>query len=415
MALFDVRQGSHVAADPLDVDPPPADAPALVSYVIRGDSERALELACHLLKAGDIQVLEAAIVRLCARFGEGARLPHAFALSQWRAICADALTILQRSKWPVKDVVVLVAKLCILFRGAAPVAPRVPLTKLRTAVLEVFPEAATLTERGQTTFAAILPNGDAGERAFAERLLVGYLQLWAAPDAADVAVQTKLLQATDYLLRKKQLSLHLPQPNWPCPTIDEYDRGDMVWFLWGIWLIKYPAIEPMWRLYCRGYKRSARNDRIGLLMGARWLAATSGGVQAEQGTAAWSATELALFGQVEQYAIEMWRALSAAAEPERQARDNVWDLLPRTGGRGYREEANDADDDEAEHCEADIRASMKKVSISKKKAAGAMDPYDYLEPDMIVQDYERKGPRDAARPVHHRSGHRRYNVGEAWE
>lgn len=381
--------------------PVAAAAEGLVDHVVRGESEQALELTCHLLKDGDVAAVEAALLRLCARFGEGAGLPHEFAVAQWRAVCADVLGVLTRNKWPVKEVVVIVAKLCVLFRGAAPVAARPPLGKMRAAVMDIFPEAAELTERGQATFARALPV-DVAERAFAQRLLVGFLQLWGAEADDGASTQTKLLTATDYLLRKRELALHLPSPDWPCPNVDEYDRGDMAWFLWAIWMIKFPDTEPLWRLYSHAFKRGDRTVRVGLLLGARWLA---GGKT--NAPAPWSDAQLALFQRVEGYAVQMWRALTAAAAPERQPRDDVWDVLPRNGGMAHAAAAAAAHEAQEAHEPPDL----KRVPIRDgAKARGDFD--EYLEAPMVVHDYE--DPPRPARPLRHRSGDRRLNVGETW-
>jgi len=388
MALFQPRNA------PL----PPAkddDLPNLFEHVILGHSEEALELTCHLLREGDIHVLEAALIRLCARFGEGARAPHPFAVAQWRALCADVARMLERAKWPVKEAVVVVAKLCILFRTAGVPAPRPSIVKLRALIIDLFPDDAQLTDRGREVYAAVLPDAD-DERAFAERLLVGLLRLWSAKRPADDP-HTDLLHATDYLLRKKQLVLHLPQADWPCPSIDEYDRGDMVWFLWGAWMIRVPETRALWRLFSHGYKRSLKTERMGLLMGARWWMAEA----PEGGVEAWSQSEQALFAQVENYAVEMWRALRVAAAPEKQARDHVWDYLPRGGSVASRHEAQEV---------AAVVADMKKVTISKARGPrdGPLIAFDHIEnlDSAMIVDYE---------TVRHRSRHRRVNVGEAWE
>lgn len=310
-------------------DAGPADGgAALRAHVVVGRSESALELTCVMLKEQRLEALEEALLWLCARFGEGERAPTAFVVVQWRAICEEVAGIVERARWRVKEVLVLVAKLCLVFRAAGSAPPPLAMPKLRAAVLPLFPEGgaaeARLTARGNEFFARVLPE-DAEERALAERVLVGLGQLWALPVAA---CDAPLRQAVEYLLRKKGLALHLPDAAWPCPSLDEFDKGDAAWFLWGAYMLRYPATATLWRLYTRGYRRGKRAERSGLLLGARWWAL----MPATDDGEVWSPSEGAIFAQVEAYALEMWRALHAADEVPPTPRDHIWAFTPRAGG-----------------------------------------------------------------------------------
>ena len=237
---------------------PPKHAARLIESVISGKMDDALYQTCVLLLAQKVEALEDAWILIAARLGDG----DAASAATWYAVCKEIASACSAEGFHVKDALVLTAKLCFLARGSTTRPSRnlnESLSRLRTQVIEHFPEkGARLTMRGVECFSRILPMHEE-ERMFAERVLVGISQLWEERKFSE------LRAAMEYLIRKRQLCLHAPAENI-YPNMDEREIGDMVWFLWGAYICRYPWLSTLWSVYAHRYKKSVRLERIGLCL-----------------------------------------------------------------------------------------------------------------------------------------------------
>lgn len=316
---------------------------ALVESMIAGRLEDALYQTCHLLLEDNITSLENSWVSALARLGD----VEGISAVSWYSVCKDVWDSCKADGIHVKSALLLTGKICMLSRqlaGTVNVTTGLgtkSLAALRNKVISYFPEnGMRLSIRGIETFNRILPPRE-DERAFAERLLIGLSQLWEESDTG--GPHPDLQAAMEYLLRKKQLTLHCAsigkQDLWPYPSLDESDKGDLVWFLWGAWMLKFGWAEILWRLFSLNYKRSMRTERIGLLMACRGILSIPTGVHSQ----VWGDDERMVFDYIEQHAGEMWREASGASNKPREterdkqeqeknrrlASGDVWNYVPR--------------------------------------------------------------------------------------
>jgi len=322
-----------------------------VKCILEGDVNQALYDTCQMLLSQNTVALEDAWITALSRLGH-TDMTVWLTARRWYTVCCEVGALCASEGIRVKEALLSTTKVCMLARYADARPPPISnIARIRGEVQAIFPDSLRLTQKGTAAFARVLP-ADPDERAFAERLLVGMSKLWDAVRTESTVYESgvarpppnQIRTATEYLLRRKQLALHMPTL-WPYPTLEEQDRGDMVWFLWGTWMCCYPWTEPLWKLYSYEFKRSARMDRAGLLMGCQWLLKPfdAGAMGAGQGSV-WTDDEQQMLDYVAAHTADMWRdvtenakaaSASMSEDPEEAAvREHIWSYVPRGGGGG---------------------------------------------------------------------------------
>lgn len=214
----------------------------LKSGVENGNIEHVMQYTCDLIKGDCISSLEHTWLQLCAKLGES----HSLHLHQWMDVCSDLLHFLREDVCNIKKAFEINAKLLLLYhRNAYFLEFKLPI--LREKIIGHFPENGLLTMKGIEMFNDILPLVE-DEKLFAHRILCGVLKLESDPDVLRLAVE--------YFMRKK-LTVHLPSRMF-CPFIEEQERGEIAWFLWGALLLfhkNHSALHQLWQLFCMSNTR----------------------------------------------------------------------------------------------------------------------------------------------------------------
>jgi hypothetical protein len=203
------------------------------------------------------------------------------------------------------------------------------------------------------------------------------MQLWEEGGGSNPIIRACM----EYLVRKKQLVLHMPgnATLWPYPSLEESDKGDMIWFLWGAWLCVFGEwATPLWKLYTHTYRKTLRMDRIGLLYGCRSLLAVPRAAFSKPTTAI-APSDQAVLDWVDTHALDIWKHVTCKT-PETVAtsmsestapmgaslmcgadkRAEVWDMVPRAKGIGMRAASSQQQDS--------VRPpDIKKLSIRKNQ------------------------------------------------
>lgn len=327
---------------------------SLIESIVSGRLEDALFQTCELLMEDNVIALENGWIAAVARIGDVEGI-NAVA---WYGVCKDVWDACNVDGIRVKDALLTTGKLCMLSRQLAGSVGLggmgfSSIASLRSRIIAFFPEnGMRLTQRGVETFNRILPIQE-DERAFAERLLIGLSQLWD-DQRADLRI------AMEYLLRKKTLVLHCAsigkQDMWPYPSLEESERGDLAWFLWGAWMSKYAWAEVLWRLFCLNFKRGVRQERLGLLIGCRGMLS----VPSTNSGSIWGEVELTVFQYIEENAGAMWKEATAgnkkfektrAEKPRASAAsaENIWNFVPRKGAGLREDDTRDARENDDAH------------------------------------------------------------------
>lgn len=319
----------------------------MAESIIAGRLEEALYQTCLLLIEGRTDVLENTWISAFSRLGDVSEKSN---MMTWYSICKDIWAICNADGLRVKDALLVTGKLTLLARQLSNTGAGLggigstSVVRLRSLVIGLFPEnGVRLTQRGQEMFARILPARE-DERVFAERLLIGLTQLWDETFSSEKA-SLDLRLAIEYLLRKRQIGLHCARvgqhdsatPMWPYPSLEESDKGDIVWFLWGAWMAKYEWAELLWLVFSFNYKRGLRTARLGIMMGCIGMLRLPQHISILGNI--WGQHERDALAYIDANSSKMWKeALEAAGEKTKPCKKkqmqnyetSLWNWTPRT-------------------------------------------------------------------------------------
>jgi hypothetical protein len=270
---------------------------ALIVAALDADLETAVQETVQMLHDGQTDELEGSWAYLCVRSGE--RLAGPADAAVWgKCVAAAWDAINEAESIKVGEAAVTTARLCLLHKRLMGVsaAARPTTAVVRELLAEFFPEGAQLSTKGAAQFKALLPErNSAEEKALAHRVLAGLCKMWAEERTDDVRA------AVEYLSRRAHV---LPLSNWPAPSLDEAVRGDIIWFIWGAFLIyhgkRVAALEAAYKLFIWKWRRGAKKNRLGLLWAAAYLVAAD--IEVSD-----SVREAYILGRVRDMATELWR------------------------------------------------------------------------------------------------------------
>lgn len=226
---------------------------------------------------------------------------------------------------------------------------------LRSKVIKFFPENAGLSSAGIKRYARILPyheassnrlqygNGNVNSNStihdddpdstlyldmFCKRILAGISKLMIEKKYDDIR------NSIEYIAKKKVRIQLLDK--WPAPTIDDAEKGDTCWFLWGAMFCFYgEETATNYKLFTWNWRKSSRNERLGLLLGLPYIIDTNVSVE-------WTYNEISIMERVENSAKELWAEYrethsqyddcrNVATSPSLSELDNVFNTyIPRT-------------------------------------------------------------------------------------
>jgi hypothetical protein len=307
--------------------------------VIDGDVERALQATCQCLLRDQWKPLQETWVRLLSLCGE--RLYHSQQTPLFYRLVVELDTLLRQDDLPVKQALTMTTQLVVLFKRPfmkPRTANKATLQRLRTKVITYFPVDAQLTRSGKQKFQRFLPS-DPEESAFAERIIVGLLQLCESQSPPE-----DLKDALEYLARKKLVLYTAPvltlveeagMGNEPLPPTPLPE--DLVGYLWMVLKVIKPLSfdEVLERMYNYEYRSTYKNARLGYLYAMAFVSETS----ATSCAPIWSQTEQVLIQKVQENFLELWKeaknvnrgennTMSADTETEFDDRLDVLSFVP---------------------------------------------------------------------------------------
>jgi len=277
----------------------------LYQAIQSGEIESALRQTCLCLIREKWQPLQETWIRLLNIYGE--RMYHSQQTPLFYHLTKELTEILNQDDLPVKQALSFTTKLLLVFKRPF-MTPRsrnkTTLQKLRTKVISYFPLDAQLTRSGKQKFQRFLPT-DPEESAFAERIIVGLLQLCESSSPPE-----DLKDALEYLARKKLVLYTAPvlesvtSPSLtPPPPADE--KEDLVSYIWMILKIIKPLSfdELLENMYYYDYRSSYKNMRLGFLYAMAYVTESS----ATSCEAVWNQTETVFLNRVYENSLELWK------------------------------------------------------------------------------------------------------------
>lgn len=227
----------------------------------------------------------------------------------WLNVISNLQEIIENENIVMKDIYVLVTKLCIIcdIYVKQPVIKTGTLTikLLREKIIHMFSHNSfKLSDTGTTRFEGVLPPVDSQSYNLAIQIITGYVYIIkeinklcsqnSVDKLADIANSIRL--SFDYIIRKKYVF----------ETKFYTSDNDGVWFLWGLISLLYNRNEMniIYQIFSNKYNKKNKNERVGLLWGA---AITMVYILKKDIARDWNKKELQLIIKIEEVSLQLFK------------------------------------------------------------------------------------------------------------
>lgn len=292
----------------------------LLDAVLMDNSSDAMSITCSYLHNGMISALEDEWIAISAYIGKTFGLAFG---GLWMIVNKYIIQLLIADELDVTSVFLCTTKLLLLYkrcRQHMSSSLQLNVATLRSKVIKFFPEDAGLSSAGIKRYSRILPyheassstklqysnnNGNKSSESdddvdstlyldmFCKRILAGLSKLMIEKKYDDVR------NSIEYISKKK-VRIQLLE-KWPAPTIEDAEKGDICWFLWGSMFCFYGEdnVATNYKLFTWNWRKSCRNERLGLLLGVAYTIDTNV-------SAHWTYNENSIMERVESSATQLW-------------------------------------------------------------------------------------------------------------
>ena len=253
----------------------------------------------------NIDILQNTFIAICSYIGSFISLTEIRLLLD---TIRDVITFIEDEEITIKNVYVLVAKLCLL----CDIYIKTPITKtgtinikmVRDKIIDMFEIESSfkLSSSGITKFEGILPPIDNPSYTLATQVITGYVymlkQIESIPSTdsnklSDYA--NKIRNSFDYIIRKR----------YTFETKFYESDNDAIWFLWGVLSLLYTnsELDIIYQLFSYGYAKKHKQYRIGLL----WSAAITMVYIAKKDVARiWNTAEVKAIKKIEEVSLILY-------------------------------------------------------------------------------------------------------------
>ena len=242
----------------------------LFDFICRGNIEKSLYGTCiFLIENSKIEVLEETLIYVCSHIGTLINIKE---INKLNDICISTKNLIENDKITIADYLILITKMCILCNiynlNHISKTGVIPVSKLREKIVDVFSEDFKLNTNGIMKFEQIIPPPDSEAYLLSLKIISSFVRIIKILDdlsCEDIdkieLISIKFKNCFDYIIRKKYIIQTKLNPS----------EHDPIYFLWGFIEILYQHEENIhcyYSLFSNNYKRSLKNQRIGLLYAA---------------------------------------------------------------------------------------------------------------------------------------------------
>jgi len=239
----------------------------LFDFISKGNIEKSLYTTCiFLIENSKIEILEETLIYICAYIGTFINIRDIAKLNDIIIITKE---LIENEKINVADYLILITKMCIISNiyNINPVSKigLIPIGKLREKIIDVFSEDAKLSSNGIMRFEQIIPPTDSDAYLLSLKIISSFIKIIKLIDNISNdnhidLIAIKFKNCFDYIIRKKYAIETKLNPN----------ECDPIYFLWGFIEILFQHeefIHNYYWLFSFNYKKSLKNQRLGLIFG----------------------------------------------------------------------------------------------------------------------------------------------------
>jgi len=225
----------------------------------------------------------------------------------WLNVIQDVIEFIDNEKIVIKDVYIIIAKLCLLcdiyIKNPSVKTGTLGIKIIREKIIDMFEnDKFKLTMNGMSKFEGIIPPSDSPSYALASQIITGYVHILkqlaelSSDDKDKISdIANKIRHSFDYIIRKK----------YTFETKFYESDSDAVWFLWGVVSLLFddPQLDALYQLFCFGYSKKIKTQRVGLLWGASLVMVY---LTKKDVARNWNTTEINAIQKVEEVSIPLY-------------------------------------------------------------------------------------------------------------
>lgn len=244
-------------------------------------------------------------------------------------VCQDLTYLMEDEKIVMKDIYVLIAKLCIIcdiyIKNPVAKTGTANVKLLRPKIIDMFTvnDNLKLSDNGISLFEGVLPPVDSESYALATQIITGYVHI--IKDLENLSVDShqdkidhianKIRKSFDYIIRKK----------YTFETKFYKSDNDAVWFLWGFLALLFQdnEMDMFYQLFNCGYSKKNRNHRIGLLWAAGILMVW---IKKRDISRGWSVKEVQVIKKIEEVSLDLYKDIKKTLIQSGEIQDDSKEL-----------------------------------------------------------------------------------------
>jgi hypothetical protein len=244
-------------------------------------------------------------------------------------VCQDIMYLIDDEKIVMKDVYVLVTKLCII----CDIYVKNPVAKtgatnvklLRPKIIDLFTATDTfkLSDNGISLFEGVLPPADSESYSLGMQIITGYVHIIKELEALSTdnhqdkidQIAQKIRKSFDYIVRKK----------YTFETKFYKSDNDAVWFLWGILSLLFQdnEMDMFYQMFNYRYCKKNRNHRIGLLWAAGILLVW---IKKRDIARGWTSKEVQVIKKIEEVSLDLYKDIKKSLLKSGEIQDDSKEL-----------------------------------------------------------------------------------------
>jgi len=280
----------------------------LFTSICNGDINNSILLSTKMLFLNDtIDSLEVVYIDICSYIGTYISI---YDISKLIDIYSNTKKIIETDKLIIKDIYVLITKMCIL----CDIYNKYPSSKGGNLTIQVLKNKIStilccsemqLSTNGIKRFECIIPSVDNENYASALKIIAVIIKTIKSTDDISIDNSDKILDISnnirlliDYILRKK----------YKFETKFYSSDNDISWFIWGIFSILYKddVFDDAFILYNHEFKKKYKTKRIGLLWSLGIIAIYTNKKEISNG---WSNKEKIVIEKIEDISIKLYNEI----------------------------------------------------------------------------------------------------------
>lgn len=280
----------------------------LFTSISNGDVKNSILLSTKIIfLQNSIEMLEQVYVDVCAYIGSCISL---YDISKLIDIYALTKNIIENDQIIIKDIYVLVTKMCIL----CDIYNKHPSTKCGSMTIKVLKERIApvfnnedmkLSANGIMKFNGILPPHDHENYAVALRIIAIIIKTIKMSDTISIdngdelsSIANKLQLCLDYITRTK----------YKFETKFYSNDNDNTWFIWGVFSVLYKddAIANAFLLYNYEFKKKLKPKRLGIIWSLAMICIY---IHKKDISKGWSDKELHVIQKIDEIAIKLYNEI----------------------------------------------------------------------------------------------------------